>query len=60
MVYAELLREADFLVIEWNTSCFIHEEVARKLGKCSYIENKEVVRQGMHVALSIYCWAANW
>ena len=39
-------------------SFIFHEGIAQKLGKCSYIENKEA-RQGMHLALFMYFPAAN-
>ena len=41
------------------TSYIISERIARKLGECSYIENKEAARKGMHLAIFIYFLAAN-
>ena len=41
------------------TSCFIHEGITRKLVKCSYMENKEAISQGMHAVLFMYFPAAN-
>ena len=32
--------------MEVVTSCIIHEEIVQKLGKCSYIENKEAGTSG--------------
>ena len=36
--------------MEVFTSSIIHEGIARKLGKCSYIENNEAARQAIHLA----------
>ena len=35
--------------MEVVTSCIIHEGIAQKLGKCSYIENKTAAPKGMHL-----------
>ena len=41
------------------TSCIIHYGMARKLGKYSYIENKEAASQGIHLTIFMYFLATN-
>ena len=43
------------------TSCITHEGIAQKVGKWSYMENKEAARQAMHLDMFTYfpaadCW----